>query len=168
MAMATADHERDKVDAPQGERRVRWPRFYLVGAKRATADLEVVIALSGIVALLALWLLPVDWLASRLGECRFKSVFGIPCASCGVTRGVVALSRGKFREALALNPLLISLILAGVAYTPWALIAWVGRLPRLRLSMGSGWPRHLLLGVLLSLVVLLLGLNWAYLIARGI
>lgn len=37
--------------------------------------------------------------------CLFKSVTGIPCPSCGITRSVLLLLQGDIMQALLINPL---------------------------------------------------------------
>jgi hypothetical protein len=51
------------------------------------------------------------WLESRTGlevpTCLLKRVTGHPCPTCGSTRAILALGRGRWVEALAWNPLVM-------------------------------------------------------------
>lgn len=48
--------------------------------------------------------------SSGITPCIIKSVSGIPCPSCGTTRGIESLILGRYSEAILHNPLsLISL-----------------------------------------------------------
>jgi hypothetical protein len=51
--------------------------------------------------------------SESIALCPFKVVTNIPCPSCGSTRSVVLLLKGKFIEALYVNPLglLVALIM---------------------------------------------------------
>ena len=53
-------------------------------------------------------------------ECAFKKWTGYPCPTCGGTRAVSALARGRLGEALAWNPLVFAGLLALAA---WALLS---------------------------------------------
>jgi hypothetical protein len=53
--------------------------------------------------------------------CYFKTVFGIPCPTCGSTRAVLTLLRGDFVGSLLLNP--IGIVLATIAIV---LPLWLG------------------------------------------
>jgi len=52
-------------------------------------------------------------------DCWFKQRLGIPCPTCGMTRGVLLSLRGQFAEAMELNPagplLVLGLILFSLA-----------------------------------------------------
>ncbi|MDD2197931.1 MAG: DUF2752 domain-containing protein [Bacteroidales bacterium] len=37
--------------------------------------------------------------------CLVKHITNIPCPSCGTTRSVISLAKGKFKDALQINPL---------------------------------------------------------------
>jgi phosphatidylserine synthase len=56
----------------------------------------------------------VKWLFSG-SSCVFKFWFGIPCPGCGMTRALWALTRGDFAEAWHWHPLVIMVVLLGVA-----------------------------------------------------
>ncbi|MBS7409979.1 MAG: DUF2752 domain-containing protein, partial [Muribaculaceae bacterium] len=48
--------------------------------------------------------------------CPSKLIFHIPCPGCGMTRALILLCHGQFVSAIALNPNIIILIPALVAY----------------------------------------------------
>src|SRR5262245_6686084 len=50
--------------------------------------------------------------------CAFKAVTGLPCLTCGTTRALARFFALDFRAALAMNPLVSSLVLLLV---PWGL-----------------------------------------------
>jgi hypothetical protein len=95
---------------------------------------------------------------TALPLCRFRAFTGLPCPTCGGTRGTAALLRGDVSEAFAANPLLMGVL----AVTALVLLvrAATGLLPALRTRPGEG---RYVLGVALTLVAL----DWAYLIAAG-
>ncbi len=51
-----------------------------------------------------LWALPVP-IEQRLRLCGFQWLTGRPCPLCGLTRGLFALAKGHWHDALALNAL---------------------------------------------------------------
>lgn len=116
----------------------------------------------GAVALACLALLPfASQLAPGLSACPIKSHTGWPCPSCGSTRAMLALGELDPMTALGLNPMVVFAFLAfvvgGVGAAVWALL---GRpLP--------GLPARLPVPVR-ALVVVMLVLNWLYLVAREI
>jgi hypothetical protein len=72
-------------------------------------------------------------LLSRVGEpsdqlkvCLFRTVTGLPCMTCGMTRAFHAISHGHLREALAFHPL--SLVFYGVTvfHLFWACLRLLG------------------------------------------
>jgi hypothetical protein len=89
--------------------------------------------------------------------CPFRAATGIPCATCGMTRALVALAHGDVPRALGASPL-GALLAAGA----WAFALAAG----LRLLLGLGWPR---LGARAARAAALVGLgallaNWAWLV----
>lgn len=49
---------------------------------------------------------------ARIPLCQVRAATGIPCATCGSTRAVLALADGRIGSALSLNPL-VTLLAAG-------------------------------------------------------
>ena len=112
--------------------------------------------LAGLGAWAAAFLQPV---ADLLPGCAFKRLTGLACATCGLTRSIMALGRGDWREAFHWHPAaaLVAALLPAVAL--WDLRrAWnresYPSLPNSRVARVSVW-------------VLLLAV-WALQVARGI
>ncbi|MDQ7008534.1 MAG: DUF2752 domain-containing protein [Acidobacteriota bacterium] len=134
----------------------------LIPVEDSSAQWEIVLALVSVAALAAAVLLPLDLLASWLPPCRFHAWTGFACPSCGVTRGLLALRAGKLGTALAWNPLLVGLALAGAVYGLLSWVIWLLRLPRLRIGLRGGARRRA--WWLAGAAVLL---NWVWLVMRG-
>jgi hypothetical protein len=149
--------------ATPGERTVGGVAFAFVPPTHRTADIEIAAALVGALLLTALLLAPVELLAPWVGECHFHELTGWPCMTCGITRALVALSRGEVLVALRMNPLLIGAVLAAFAYTPLAWVMWLRRWPRPRIALRTGRARWT---AALAAIGLLLA-NWAFLIIDG-
>lgn len=122
-----------------------------------TAERQLAWVWAGIVlsvfALRPLWPL----VAPLLRRCAFQNLTGLPCPTCGSTRGSLALFDGRILDALAFNPLVmasgIAFLIGGLLAPIWA---WrVGRVPDLDRSLPM-WAR-------ITIVALVLA-NWAYLI----
>ncbi len=143
----------------------RWSiRLVLVSAKDPSADLEIFFGLVALIVLAALLLLPLEMMLGWLGRCRFHQLTGQPCMSCGLTRGVIALSSGRLLEALALNPLFIGGLLLVLGYGPIAALSWLAGWRRLRVRVPGRWAR----GFMALLAVGALVANWVYLVCAGI
>jgi hypothetical protein len=123
----------------------RWPRIPL-----------------GIFGFVALWALVVIatrlvsyYGGSDLDTCLFHRWTGYSCPTCGTTRGLLAMARGAWRESFAWNPLTMtgamlgSLVLLGRAVTARTLEFQLTLLEK---------------RVLLILGLVILGINWAWLI----
>ncbi len=82
--------------------------------------------------------------------CPFRLAFGLPCPLCGGTRTGFAMVSGRWADALEINPLVT---LGTVTFVSWAAL-WLlfGLRASLRLSPSQT----------VSLILLLLALNWAY------
>ena len=98
---------------------------------------EVRVAASGMVAIAAVW--PVLPVHPPLA-CPLRSLTGVPCPFCGMTRAVVAAAHGHLGASLAFNPAgIFVLALAVVAiFRP----AWLTRL------QVPTWSLFSILGVL--------------------
>jgi hypothetical protein len=99
----------------------------------------------------------------RLGislPCVFRVVTGIPCPSCGATRCAALLLSGRVWEAWRTQPLVATAAVLGGAYSLYAFIVVIGRLPRPRPGpLPRRVRRALLAGALLAIAA-----NWLYLI----
>jgi hypothetical protein len=63
-----------------------------------------------------------------LPECPLKAHLGIPCATCGLTRCVMALSQGRWAEGFHWHPVAVILGLMAPLAILWDLRrAWSGR-----------------------------------------
>jgi hypothetical protein len=105
-------------------------------------------------ALVPVWTFVVPWLR----PCIFRKLTGIPCPTCGATRGVLALMDGRVFDAFFLNPLVaisaLVFLVGGVVAPIWA---WrSGKFPLFAVPIPI-WLR-------ISIVALIL-LNWIWLIA---
>jgi uncharacterized protein DUF2752 len=98
----------------------------------------------------------------QLPLCGFKTITGLPCPTCGLTRTIIALSRGDLSRGLFMNPLAAILCGAGLLYLAYAAIVLALRLPRFRPTMTAAGARRLRIAALTALAV-----NWAWLIATG-
>lgn len=138
-------------------------RLRFLPAQHPTADIEIAAAVVGLLVVAGLLFLPLGRLAALAPGCRFHEFTGWPCATCGITRGLVALGAGNWREGLRCNPLLVGGFLLFLGYAAVAALLWLFRLPRPRLELTSRRSR---LTVLLAVVAAVLA-NWAFLIADG-
>ncbi|MFW6066056.1 MAG: DUF2752 domain-containing protein, partial [Planctomycetota bacterium] len=98
-------------------------------------------------------------LSSRLGGtvdlCLFHRVTGMPCPTCGTTRGVLTLLSGRPFVAWTWNPLVFTVLGVWVSLTVVRLLT--GRSLRVRLS-----PRQK--AVAWVAIAAAVGVNWVYLI----
>lgn len=105
-----------------------------------------------LMALLSPWL-------GRLPACPLKAMTGLPCATCGLTRSMVALGGGRWSEAFHWHPVAVLGLAALPLIAIWDLVrAWKG-------EAYPSLPDSLLLR--LTAGALLLG-TWALQVARGI
>ncbi|MBQ3021309.1 MAG: DUF2752 domain-containing protein [Bacilli bacterium] len=77
-----------------------------------------IIAISGIILLLIVYFLDFN--------CIFKTIFNIPCISCGLTRGFIYILKLDLINAIKMNllsiPLFITIIIFYVLYFLWILL----------------------------------------------
>jgi hypothetical protein len=147
---------------PVGPAVLGW-RLWKVPSRDPTADAEIVLALLGLLAFLVMGLVPLEWVVPWLGGCRFHDMTGHPCPTCGITRGVLAVSEGNLLGGLRQNPLIVGVLLAGMAYTPFAWWFWLAGRPRWRLSSTS---RRARIAWAIAGAAALFG-NWLFLVLDG-
>lgn len=112
--------------------------------------------------LAALALTSTHVLEVQLPLCPFKTMTGLPCPTCGLTRAVMAMTRLDFAAAFAFNPLAVAAVLAGGVYLTYAAIVLLARLPRFRPRLSR---RDLNVARAATLVGV--SINWAYLVLAG-
>jgi hypothetical protein len=117
-----------------------------------------VLTASGLIAL--------GWLDLGLPTpfCPLHALTGIPCPTCGMTRGLGCLLQGQIEEALLFNPLMMVALLSALLYLLYAGVVVIGRLPRLRWEPLS---RTAAICVRIG-AVLLIAVNWIYLMCARI
>lgn len=98
----------------------------------------------------------------QLPRCAFKTITGLPCPTCGLTRTIIALSRGQVDRAFFLNPLAAVACGVGLLYLVYAAAVLALRLPRLRPVVTVAGARRVRYAT-----VAVLAINWAWLIATG-
>ena len=106
------------------------------------------------------------WLHAGLPTplCPLHAVTGLPCPTCGSTRAAIALVHGDLATALAWNPLMTLVMIGAALYVLYAAVVVIGKIPRLRWTPPSrSESRGIRIGV-----ILLISINWAYLIWHGV
>ena len=104
------------------------------------------------------------WLGLALPwpKCAFLAVTGLPCATCGATRSMIALLHGNFFGALRWNPLAFFGLGGLVIFDLYAAIVLAGQTARLRIVDWTATEKNVVRIALISLLVL----NWIYLLAH--
>ena len=107
----------------------------------------------------ALWL--------RLGfpwpQCTFLRLTGHPCLTCGATRAAIEFFHGHFLAALRWNPLAFLFFCGVAAFDIYATLVLVSGAPRLRLVLPGPVEKRWIR----IFVVLMLALNWIYLLSNS-
>ena len=116
----------------------------------------MIIALTGVLAF--------GWLIIGLPTplCPFHTLTGLPCPTCGMTRGLSCLLHGNLNAALLFNPLLMVVLFGMTLYLFYCVVVVSARMPRLRWEPLS---KITTLAVRVGVVALIAG-NWIYLIIR--
>jgi hypothetical protein len=114
------------------------------------------------------------WLAWNIsGEhqvfhvCLIKQITGLPCPSCGTTRGLVQLAQGHVLESFLLNPFALILGFALFVFPIWIFIdAWKKKESFFffYLWVDNMFSKYRLASIL---AVVLVGLNWYWNIIKG-
>jgi hypothetical protein len=102
------------------------------------------------------------WLALQLPvpQCTFRTISGLPCVTCGATRGAMALVQGDVSTAFWLNPLVFVGIAAVALFDIYALIVLLAGAQRLRVVLPARRARSVLVAISCSALLL----NWIYLL----
>lgn len=94
--------------------------------------------------------------------CTFKSITHIPCLTCGMTRSIISLIHLNVIDAFKMNPLIFLTILILLLWGLWSLIALIIKPKHIKIELTPTERRI----IILSIVVLLI-MNWLYLICAG-
>jgi hypothetical protein len=130
----------------------------VIGWRRiARFGVPEVFALIGLLSLLVARFLPV---LSVPYTCPMKGVFGIPCASCGMTHAFVALAHGDVAGAFAASP--FGALLAAVAWLYATL-----DLARAALDLPFPALEVKQQRAVVAVATVALAVNWAWLLAHG-
>ena len=89
--------------------------------------------------------------------CLFKWLTGVPCPTCGFTRGILSLFQGQISRAWLYNPLLFSIL--GVFFFALVLRSLFGRSVHIRLTQAERIAVWLL-------AIALFFANWVYVISQ--
>ena len=106
------------------------------------------------------WMLEQERL--NFGRCAMKVKFGLPCLSCGATRGSLRLFHGDVLGALAFQPMMITLYFVLLS---WGMVSLWGLLTRRRVVVYLSDREDLLFKMAIIFVPIL---NWVYLWRMGI
>jgi hypothetical protein len=106
----------------------------------------------------------VTWLGLGLPwpQCAFHNLTGLPCLTCGMTRSTIQFFHGHFFAALFWNPLVFAALCGLSIFDLYAFAVLVMRAPRVRLANFSSREKN----VIRAAVVILLALNWIYLLVH--
>jgi hypothetical protein len=106
----------------------------------------------------------VTWLGLGLPwpQCAFHNLTGLPCLTCGMTRSTIQFFHGHFLAALFWNPLVFAALCGLSIFDLYAFAVLVMRAPRVRLANFSSREKN----VIRAAVVILLALNWIYLLVH--
>ncbi len=88
--------------------------------------------------------------------CVFRNATGLPCAGCGMTRGLTAMGHGRLLEAWRMNSLAPVAYVFAWGYVVFAVLAW--RFPGVRAHLR---PRPRLSWALFAVVLAAVLISWA-------
>ena len=88
--------------------------FEIRQGRSAQVFLIIVYCLIGVLGVLMVYFFP--WHLFRIPDCLFRSIVGIPCPTCGMTRSSFALAHLDFFEAFRWNPLFMVSVLGFTGY----------------------------------------------------
>ena len=121
----------------------------------------------GAILMLPLFLMPLGgwWVQegqAHFGTCSLKATLGLPCMTCGATRGTMRLLYGDIGGAFLYQPMIMIVYLAIAA---WGLTSFVSFIQDKRVRLRLTDKQNLAFKISLLAVPLL---NWAYLIVVGV
>ena len=93
--------------------------------------------------------------------CLIKHTTNIPCPSCGSTRSVILLSKGKFIDALRTNPLGYIIAIIMVLTPIWIFIDFITKKKTL-LEFYKKTERHLKQPKFAVPLIILVIINWVW------
>lgn len=96
-------------------------------------------------------------------KCLFKSIFKIPCLTCGSTRVMLNLSFFKIKAAFFSNPLIFLIVFSSIVLMLIAVLSFIFNLPKYEIILSKNEER-----ILIKLIVALIIINWIYLIIARI
>lgn len=131
-----------RIEVIRASRRPPWPVWAVVLA-------ALWLALGGAAILLG------GYLDRPVGLCLFKRLTGIPCPTCGFTRGALNLLQGQLVQAWLCNPLLYSVL--GIFFAVTIVRVLFGRAVRIHLSRAER-------AIAWIVAIVLFFANWAYII----
>jgi hypothetical protein len=131
-----------RINIVRVSRKPRWPFW-------AVAIVMLWLALGSTVLLLS------NHFDRPIQLCLFKHLTGVPCPTCGLTRGGVSLLKGRFVQAWLFNPLLFTILVLLFAAVVIRLV--FGRAVQIRLTQAEKIIALVSAGILLAV-------NWVYVI----
>lgn len=101
-----------------------------------------------------------DRMPLHLPPCIFRELTGFPCLTCGGTRSLAALGQFHVAASFMFNPLVLLVALVTITFS---VMISLGFLLRKKLSLAFSDTEK---GILRIVVLVLVALNWAFLILR--
>ncbi len=132
-------------------------------ARRASRDLEVALLVTLPAAALVSSVSTPAAIGRLVGPCWVHVLTGFPCPTCGITRALVALARGRWWAAFQVQPLITIAATLAVLYMPWAAGVLARGWPPLRIELRGPKRRALRWSIVGAVLI-----NWAYLIRAGV
>ncbi|WP_445747199.1 DUF2752 domain-containing protein [Polaribacter sp.] len=104
---------------------------------------------------------------SNFKVCLIKKVTGIPCPSCGTTRGVVSITKGHFLEAIQTNPFSFLVAITMIISPIWIAFDVIMK-KRTLFNFYQKVEKQLIKPKIAILLIVLVLLNWIWNIAKGL